>query len=313
MQLLARARRHGRPHPAAQRRRAHRRRPRRRRLPPHRRELPPHGRLGHDDRRRRRVRREGDVRARAQLERPPLLRRRSDRPADDLRSGDGVADARRSRIAPSSPSISRPASRPSSVFDRATHEHRQPARRAARRVLRRRAQDGAGALRVPRGNAGERRSRRSASTTTISPNRSPANAKASSRRACRRVTAELTPLDAIVSARVTATEAAGTLEASNALFRAGHADQARQLIVQEQAKLAETRRQVVKLAPVERRPECREVFRQDCWRPRQRRRWFHATDSGGRHRTNRSARSAHDHKGQAQVRKNQQDAIELSE
>jgi hypothetical protein len=116
-----------------------------------------------------------------------------------------------------------------------------------------------------------------------------------------------------VSARLTATEAAGTLEASNALFRAGHADQAKALIVQQQAKLAEVRRQVVKLAPMERRGDVEKSFDKTAGVLDSDNDGFDQPAPSTGVAASPPPPPAADHKGQAQVRKNQQDAIELSE
>jgi hypothetical protein len=168
-------------------------------------------------------------------------------------------------------------------------------------------------LRVPRGNAGERPIAAVRLHYDDLAESKPGECEGSLGARLSTVTAELTPLDAIVSARLTATEAAGTLEASNALFRAGHADQARALIVQEQQKLVETRTRAVHLASPERRPDVEKSFDKTAG-------VLDSDDDGFAQPTVAAGQTASpppapagDHKGQAQVRKNQQDAIELSE
>lgn len=121
------------------------------------------------------------------------------------------------------------------------------------------------------------------------------------------VTSELTPIDPLVSARLTATEAATTLEASNALFRAGHADRARALLEAEKQKIAVARR----VAPAE--PAVQQAFDKSSNAI--------AGDADGFAQPPASAgpaaaspppRPAADRKGQGQVRKNQQDAFDLT-
>jgi Ca-activated chloride channel family protein len=59
----------------------------------------------------------------------------------------------------------------------------------------------------------------------------------------------LSPLDPLVSARLSSTEAAETLEAANQLWRAGRADEARGLLSRQQARLEQTRARALSLAP----------------------------------------------------------------
>jgi hypothetical protein len=121
------------------------------------------------------------------------------------------------------------------------------------------------------------------------------------------VTSELTPIDPLVSARLTATEAATTLEASNALFRAGHADRARALLEAEKQKIAVAR----SVAPAE--PAVQQAFDKSSNAI--------AGDADGFAQPSASPRAtaasrppapAADRKGQGQVRKNQQDAFDLT-
>jgi Ca-activated chloride channel family protein len=173
-------------------------------------------------------------------------------------------------------------------------------------------------LRVPRGNAGERPIAAVRLHYDDLADSKPGDCEGALATRLSTVTAELTPLDALVSARVTATEAAGTLESSNALFRAGHADQAHALLVQEQRKLAETRRQAVSLAPAEKRPDVERAFDKTSDA-------LAGDDDFARPTAGASAGSATpvtaspppppaaDRKGQAQVRRNEQTAIEVTE
>jgi Ca-activated chloride channel homolog len=73
-------------------------------------------------------------------------------------------------------------------------------------------------------------------------------------------TNELTPLDGLVSGRVSATETATTLQTANDLFNAGHADQARGLIQRQKAKVEQTRATARNAAPVSRRPDVDRSF-----------------------------------------------------
>jgi Ca-activated chloride channel family protein len=70
----------------------------------------------------------------------------------------------------------------------------------------------------------------------------------------------LTPLDALVSGRLSATETAQTLETANELFRAGRAEDARGLLSRQQAKVASTRRTAAASAPAERRKDVDKAF-----------------------------------------------------
>jgi Ca-activated chloride channel family protein len=174
-------------------------------------------------------------------------------------------------------------------------------------------------LRVPRGNAGERPIAAVRLHYDDLADTKPGECEGALATRLSTVTSELTPLDALVSARVTATETAGTLEASNALFRAGKADEARRLIATEQAKLAQVRHQAVNMAPVERRPDVQRSFDKDSEALGDSDGGFAAAGSGATATPSTGVAAAPppapaaDHRGQAQVRKNQQTAIEVTE
>ena len=116
---------------------------------------------------------------------------------------------------------------------------------------------------------------------------------------------ELTPLDALVSGRVSATETAATLETANELFRAGRADEARGLISRQQLRLASTRRKAEASAPKERRDDVDKSFA--------------SSDSvlggagAGFEAKPTSVAPSADPVGQAQVRQNQADATKATE
>jgi Ca-activated chloride channel homolog len=120
--------------------------------------------------------------------------------------------------------------------------------------------------------------------------------------------AALTPLDALVSARLSATEAAGSLEASNALFRQGRADEARAVLVRAQQKVAETRHRAVMAAPAASRDAVERAFDKPALALGSASTGFATPPPGAP-----AVAPAADRRGQAQVRKNEADALEATE
>jgi hypothetical protein len=73
-------------------------------------------------------------------------------------------------------------------------------------------------------------------------------------------TNELTPLDGLVSGRVSATETATTLQTANDLFNAGRAEEAQGLIQRQKARLEKTREVARKAAPLARQRDVDQSF-----------------------------------------------------
>ncbi|MEO8706388.1 MAG: VWA domain-containing protein [Kofleriaceae bacterium] len=115
----------------------------------------------------------------------------------------------------------------------------------------------------------------------------------------------LTTLDPFVSARVSATETAETLEEANGLFRAGRAADARGLIERQQVRLKRSRDAAKAAAPSWQRREVSAKF--DANNDR-------LSGAGSGFNTSPAAAPpAADPAGQAQVRKNQEDAVTATE
>jgi len=119
---------------------------------------------------------------------------------------------------------------------------------------------------------------------------------------------ELTPLDALVSARLSATEAAGSLEASNALFRQGRADEARAVLARAQQKVAESRHQAVMAAPADKRDAVERAFAKPALALGSASTGFAPPPAG-----TPAPEPAANRQGQAQVRKNEADALKATE
>jgi Ca-activated chloride channel family protein len=115
-------------------------------------------------------------------------------------------------------------------------------------------------------------------------------------------TSTLVPLDAVVSARLSGAETARTLETANALFRAGKADEARGLLLQEQARQRVARKAANKWAPADKAEKIEATFEANEGRLSGAGSGFAPPASGAR------PAPAADAKGQATIRQNQQDA-----
>jgi Ca-activated chloride channel family protein len=118
----------------------------------------------------------------------------------------------------------------------------------------------------------------------------------------------LTPLDSFVSARVSSTQTAETLEAANDLFKAGKADEARALITRQRKSLDADRQEATKWAPRATRAAVDKVFGDNERRLGNGSAGFAQPEPGVA-----ATPPAADHKGQAQVRQNQQDATQATE
>jgi len=120
------------------------------------------------------------------------------------------------------------------------------------------------------------------------------------------VASEISSLDSLVSARVSASEAASVLEASNDLFRQGKNEEAQGLIMKERARLVATRHAAVQAAPTP--AAAAEADKQ-----------FGRSDAalgsgaGGFDRKPDVKQPDADTKGQAQIRRNQQTAVDATE
>jgi Ca-activated chloride channel family protein len=120
------------------------------------------------------------------------------------------------------------------------------------------------------------------------------------------VASEISPLDSFVSARLSASEAAGVLEASNALFRQGKNEEAQGLIRQEQVHVAAARHAAIQAAPTP--AAAAEADKQ-----------FGKSDAalgsgaGGFDRKPTATTPDADVAGQRQIRRNQQTAVDATE
>jgi Ca-activated chloride channel homolog len=118
----------------------------------------------------------------------------------------------------------------------------------------------------------------------------------------------LTPLDALVSARLSATEAAGSLEASNALFREGRAEEARAVLAHAQQKIAVSRREAVMAEPAATRGLIERAFDKSSDALGSASNGFAPPAAGAP-----TVAPAANREGQAQVRKNEADALKATE
>jgi Ca-activated chloride channel homolog len=114
----------------------------------------------------------------------------------------------------------------------------------------------------------------------------------------------ITPLDGIVSARVSSTETAQTLEDANALFQAGRGDEARIMIARQQAKLAKDRDVATRNTPAARRPGLDATYTKNNER-------LDGAGSGFAQTTPTVAPGS-DKNGQATVRQSEADAVEAT-
>ncbi len=122
----------------------------------------------------------------------------------------------------------------------------------------------------------------------------------------------LTPLDALVSARVSASETAETLEQSNALFRAGKADEARAVLSQEKSKVERWHRSAADHAPMGRSGDVDRAFVQQQATLSGASAGFAARPSSPDAPATATPPAA-DKAGQRQIRENQADALKATE
>jgi Ca-activated chloride channel family protein len=160
-------------------------------------------------------------------------------------------------------------------------------------------------LRVPRGETGERAVAAVRLRYDDLAESKPGNCEGQLATRLSTDVSALTPLDALVSGRLSATETAQTLEAANELFRAGRADDARGLLSRQQAKVASTRRTAAASAPAERRKDVDKAFDSS-------EAVLGGADDGFAPKPTATPPAA-DREGQAQIRQNQADATSATE